>query len=582
MPVTFGAVGDIISVVLLVKDLVAALDEARGSKAEYQAAVRELWTLDRTLLEIDLLTRQHGDGATPELRSLCETAKQAVARCNDRVSAYKKRIQGYQRAFEVGKVNRVREIGRAIGWRTGEKEALEQFRAEIAGTTSSLQMLLITANVTLLGVSRKEMNDKLDEAKRRNDTATLLHDASLVDIKDGIGNANRNIEAANSILGNVSEALKLDWLRKLGSELKGMIRGAMTINFATYRAVMRLQTSLPSYLERSMFEEPIILDDPMGRIAPVHLQFITSWDAFHSVLELRFQDMPGHIKIGRRQYALQARGTGREIELSRPWHAAFIPGQRIDMSFIFSQDDASESSSTTCPGCRTPSSYTTDADIHCTECQMFFRRITVIQDDEYQLQEDQHTRESKLRLGATATGSRKRDIHELSEREEEDVRSFKRVRLVSKRKRTDKLELFPPGMVEVEARKRQRNQRLDDVMDSFGSMNGRFTHLRAQVDRLHAQLNKETVEQELKGGEEFSLERHGKLMASLNSRKYRKERVRRTSQSDIGPTKFAQEGGADKGSLRWVTATRPSDFKSKANMRAVSQAAMNSYLKATK
>ncbi|KAI4650294.1 uncharacterized protein J4E79_009563 [Alternaria viburni] len=500
MPVTFGAVGDIISVVLLVKDLVAALDEARGSKAEYQAAVRELWTLDRTLLEIDLLTRQHGDGATPELRSLCETAKQAVARCNDRVSAYKKRIQGYQRAFAVGKVNRVREIGRAIGWRTGEKEALEQFRAEIAGTTSSLQMLLITANVTLLGVSRKEMNDKLDEAKRRNDRATLLHDASLIHIRDGIENANRNIEAANSILGNVSEALKLDWLRKLGSELKGMIRGAMTINFATYHAVMRLQTSLPSYLERSMFEEPIILDDPMGRIAPVHLQFINSWDAFHSVLELRFQDMPGQIKIGRRQYALQARGTGREIELSRPWHAAFIPGQRIDMSFIFSQDDASESSSTTCPGCRTPSSYTTDVDIHCTECQMFFRRITVIQDDESPLQADQHTGEPDLRTGATATGSRKRDIYQLNEREEDDVRSFKRVRLISKRKRAGQRRRFPPGMVEP-------HQELDDVMDLFGSMSGRFTHLRAQVDRFHAQVNKKTVEQELKGGEEFSLER---------------------------------------------------------------------------
>ncbi|KAH6845904.1 hypothetical protein BKA58DRAFT_137473 [Alternaria rosae] len=480
MPVTFGAVGDIISVVLLVKDLVAALDEARGSKAEYQAAVRELWTLDRTLLEIDLLTRQHGDGATPELRSLCETAKQAVARCNDRVSAYKKRIQGYQRTFEVGKVNRVREIGRAIGWRTGEKEALEQFRAEIAGTTSSLQMLLITANVTLLGVSRKEMNDKLDEAKRRSDTVTLSNDASLIEIKDGIENANRNIEAANSVLGNLSEALKLDWLRQLGSELKGMIRGAMTINFATYRAVMRLQTSLPSSLERSMFEEPIILDDPMGRIAPVHLQFITSWDAFHSVLELRFQDMPGQIKIGQRQYALQASGTGREIELSRPWHAAFIPGQRIDMSIIFSQDDASEISSTTCPGCLTQSKNSSDAEIECTNCQIRFRRITVIQDDESPLQEDQHTREPILRSEATDVGSQERTFYELAEREEEDVRSFKRVRLISKRKRAGRLGLFSPRIAEVEAQKLQRNRDLDKRMDLCGILDGRFPHRRSR------------------------------------------------------------------------------------------------------
>ncbi|KAI4694503.1 hypothetical protein J4E81_006722 [Alternaria sp. BMP 2799] len=431
-------------------------------------------------------------------------------------------------------------------------------------------------------LSRKEMNDKLDEAKRRNDTATLLHDASLVDIRDGIENANRNIEATNSILGNVSEALKLDWLRKLGSELKGMIRGAMTINFATYRAVMRLQNSLPSYLERNMFEEPIILDDPMGRIAPVHLQFITSWDAFHSVLELRFQDMPGQIKIGRRQYALQASGTGREIELSRPWHAAFIPGQRIDMSFIFSQDDASESNSTTCPGCLTKSTHSSDAETECTNCQIRFRRITVIQDDESPLQDDQDTREPDLRPGTTATGSRKRDIYELNEREEEDVRCFKRVRLISKRKRAGKLARFPHGMFDEETRKLQRDQDLDNVMDLFGSMNGRFTHLRAQVDRFHAQVKQETVEQEMQGGEESSLGRHGKLITPLGPRRGRKEWTRRKTQSEIDPILPTQEGLADSAIPRWVTAPRPSDFRSKANMRAGSQTAMNSYLKATK
>ena len=42
MPVTFGAVGDIISVCLLLKDLVEMLDQARGSKAEYQSVIREL------------------------------------------------------------------------------------------------------------------------------------------------------------------------------------------------------------------------------------------------------------------------------------------------------------------------------------------------------------------------------------------------------------------------------------------------------------------------------------------------------------------------------------------------------------
>ncbi|KAF7449551.1 hypothetical protein PtrSN002B_003090 [Pyrenophora tritici-repentis] len=158
MSVTFGSVGDIISVCLLVKDLVTALDKARGSKAEYQAAIRDLWILERVLLEIELITKQHGSEATPELRSLWETANQA--------------------------------------------------------------MLLVTASITLLDVNRKEMDDKFDEAKRINDTANSAQDATLESIKYRIELANQNIEAGNSVLGKFIEALRLKWLRQLGSELK--------------------------------------------------------------------------------------------------------------------------------------------------------------------------------------------------------------------------------------------------------------------------------------------------------------------------------------------------------------------------
>jgi hypothetical protein len=137
MSITFGAVGDIISVCLLVKDLVAALDKARGSKAEYQSAIRELWILDRALLEIDLFSRVHGNGATPQLQSLYVTAERAVIRCKALVSAFQQRMQRYKHTLGEG------EKSNAIG----EKEALDQFRVEVAGTSQSLQMLLATASV---------------------------------------------------------------------------------------------------------------------------------------------------------------------------------------------------------------------------------------------------------------------------------------------------------------------------------------------------------------------------------------------------------------------------------------------------
>lgn len=148
------------------------------------------------------------------------------------------------------------------------------------------------------------MNDKLDEAKLIHDTTILSHDVALNNIKDGIKDATNNIETCSSILGKVSEALKLDWILKLGSELKGMIQDVMAVNFATYRAVARLETAFPGYLEQGLIEEPMILDDPIGRVAPVHLRFITSWDTYNSVLEGRFHNRHGYLKMKQREYAL--------------------------------------------------------------------------------------------------------------------------------------------------------------------------------------------------------------------------------------------------------------------------------------
>lgn len=149
MPITFGAVGDIISVCLLVKDLVDCLDKARGSKAEYQSLTRELWILDRVLLEIDLIARTHGGGASPELEALCVTAKKAVDECKVLVSDFLKRLKTYQSSFEEGgpSTNLAKTTAMKFRWRISEKDEVERFRAAIAGTSSSLQMLLAIANV---------------------------------------------------------------------------------------------------------------------------------------------------------------------------------------------------------------------------------------------------------------------------------------------------------------------------------------------------------------------------------------------------------------------------------------------------
>ena len=148
MPVTFGAVGDIISVCLLVKDLVEALDKTRGSKAEYRSAQSELLILEGTLLEVDVLIKAHGSGSTPELRDICTKAEQAAARCKDLIRVFSDRVRKYKRTFEESHDQHVfRDVTTKIRWQVGEKDALEQFRGELERTTSSLRTLLVIASL---------------------------------------------------------------------------------------------------------------------------------------------------------------------------------------------------------------------------------------------------------------------------------------------------------------------------------------------------------------------------------------------------------------------------------------------------
>ena len=50
------------------------------------------------------------------------------------------------------------------------------------------------------------------------------------------------------------------------------------INLLTYKAVISLQTSIPAQLERCWSQEPAILEDALGRVTPVHLEFLDSWE----------------------------------------------------------------------------------------------------------------------------------------------------------------------------------------------------------------------------------------------------------------------------------------------------------------
>jgi hypothetical protein len=122
-------------------------------------------------------------------------------------------------------------------------------------------------------------------------------------------------------------------------------------------ALLQLQDSLPPQM---MLQQPVIFTDALDRIAPIHLDWISTWDAFLAVLELRFAHL-GYEKIKRREFALQEKGSRKDLLLTRPISMCLTPGQQVDMSMVF-QDQASEEFSNTCPHCQARCQGSTDSE----------------------------------------------------------------------------------------------------------------------------------------------------------------------------------------------------------------------------
>jgi hypothetical protein len=150
MVVTFSSVGDIISVSLLVKDIVLALDDARGSASEYQAIIRELHILDIALLRVQQLVQTQDD--CPEIEALHETARKTVENCRVSVSKFVEGIKKYKQSLVAGGSGHTfKDAARKLQWKIASKDAdVVKFRAEIMGYSESLNMLLATAQLYVL------------------------------------------------------------------------------------------------------------------------------------------------------------------------------------------------------------------------------------------------------------------------------------------------------------------------------------------------------------------------------------------------------------------------------------------------
>lgn len=149
----------------------------------------------------------------------------------------------------------------------------------------------------------------------------------------------KQIRAGNAVASKIWGALRPDWYRRLGQELQSSMKKIYMMNISTYNAVINIQERLLSHLERGL---------------------IRSWEAFEFGLEDQFRNVQGYKMVQNKAYVIQHPSTRRDIDQSLPWETSFLPGQKVVMSMLFTEEGGS---TTSCPRCQTSSEEQQTSDV---------------------------------------------------------------------------------------------------------------------------------------------------------------------------------------------------------------------------
>ena len=159
MPITFGSVGDIITLSLLIKDLAKSFDDSRGASAEYQAINRELTSLEHALSQVEEVFKTLNHSGN--LSALDRTANQCVGQCRESITKYQERTKKFERSLQAGgSGNVLRDAASKLKWQAFEKDDLPKFRLELHTHCNSINMFLNTAvlYVSLAHISVSPIN----------------------------------------------------------------------------------------------------------------------------------------------------------------------------------------------------------------------------------------------------------------------------------------------------------------------------------------------------------------------------------------------------------------------------------------
>ncbi|APA05283.1 predicted protein [Sclerotinia sclerotiorum 1980 UF-70] len=140
MSIGFGfSVGNFIAAIDLVATVIDALRESGNSSSEFREIIRQLDALEdtpRRVKRLELDDRQRAEGIALQKAASC---------CQVTIDDFWKKMQKYQPHLQSGGSGSRLKVGwMEIVWVTCKSDDVMKFKADLAGHTSSIQLLITT------------------------------------------------------------------------------------------------------------------------------------------------------------------------------------------------------------------------------------------------------------------------------------------------------------------------------------------------------------------------------------------------------------------------------------------------------
>ena len=329
MPIPgIGSVGDIIAVAEVALKVAKALKDNRGSACEYRDIIRGLSGIEKSLIELNTLCRSLDRTAT--YSQLADSIKQEVESCRTLVEECKKRIEKFDKALkEGGSGNKMKDVYHKIHWRISQKDFVSEFTQRLQTRIQAINLLTTILQLLKTDISDEKFYTRLDEIGAT--IAEVYHNTLLSSLKD-------EIERNNKLIQGQTQWLTLPNVQKFGSDLFEKLRSIRMIGQETLQEVRWISAQIPIPRPfQPLPERSTLLEDAFRQTVPIPIEFITSWDSFDTLLNNRFENLPGAKLVKQHDYILEDAECIQRFNRWQPWEAAFQPGRTIKMSMVLNQ-----------------------------------------------------------------------------------------------------------------------------------------------------------------------------------------------------------------------------------------------------